>query len=170
MFIPPELSFEIMSYSIQPNFRLVCKEWKDEVIFLHKIVEGSSDDSYGIYVAKLAGIPTTEPAFGLPAVLKGFLDRVFVPGVAFTLDPRTEKVRPGLLHVRRLVGITTYGSARLKTRLFTDPGRRTLLRTVRLVCNRLARSRWLGFYGFDTSSPTQREAFLERVESEMARL
>ncbi len=39
------------------NYNVAVKEWKDEVIFLHKIIPGSSDDSYGIYVAKLAGIP-----------------------------------------------------------------------------------------------------------------
>ncbi len=39
------------------NYNVAVKEWKDEIIFLHKIVSGSSDDSYGIYVAKLAGIP-----------------------------------------------------------------------------------------------------------------
>ncbi|MDO8580023.1 MAG: DNA mismatch repair protein MutS, partial [Candidatus Omnitrophota bacterium] len=39
------------------NYNVAVKEWKDEIIFLHKIVPGSSDDSYGIYVAKLAGIP-----------------------------------------------------------------------------------------------------------------
>ena len=33
------------------------KEWEDKVIFLHKIIPGGSDDSYGIYVAKLAGMP-----------------------------------------------------------------------------------------------------------------
>ncbi len=41
------------------NYNVAVKEWKDEIIFLHKIVEGSTDDSYGIYVAKLAGIPTS---------------------------------------------------------------------------------------------------------------
>lgn len=39
------------------NFNVSVKEWNDEVIFLHKIVPGGTDDSYGIYVAKLAGIP-----------------------------------------------------------------------------------------------------------------
>ncbi len=41
------------------NYNVAVKEWKDEVVFLHKIVPGGSDDSYGIYVAKLAGIPQT---------------------------------------------------------------------------------------------------------------
>ncbi|MBF0531619.1 MAG: DNA mismatch repair protein MutS [Candidatus Omnitrophica bacterium] len=39
------------------NYNVAVKEWQDEVIFLHKIIPGSADDSYGIYVAKLAGIP-----------------------------------------------------------------------------------------------------------------
>lgn len=39
------------------NYNVAVKEWNDEVIFLHKIVPGSTDDSYGIYVARLAGIP-----------------------------------------------------------------------------------------------------------------
>lgn len=39
------------------NHNVAVKKWEDEIIFLHKIIPGSSDDSYGIYVAKLAGIP-----------------------------------------------------------------------------------------------------------------
>jgi len=39
------------------NFHASVKEHKDEVIFMRKIIEGGADNSYGIYVAKLAGIP-----------------------------------------------------------------------------------------------------------------
>ncbi|MFP4056826.1 MAG: DNA mismatch repair protein MutS [Candidatus Brocadiia bacterium] len=39
------------------NYNVAVREWKDEIIFLHKIVEGASDQSYGIHVARLAGIP-----------------------------------------------------------------------------------------------------------------
>ncbi len=39
------------------NYNVAVQEWKDEIVFLHKIVPGGTDDSYGIYVAKLAGIP-----------------------------------------------------------------------------------------------------------------
>jgi len=41
------------------NYNVAVREWKDKIIFMHKIVPGGSDDSYGIYVAKLAGIPET---------------------------------------------------------------------------------------------------------------
>ena len=33
------------------------KEWQGEVVFLHEVTEGSADRSYGIHVAKLAGVP-----------------------------------------------------------------------------------------------------------------
>jgi DNA mismatch repair protein MutS len=39
------------------NYNVAVREWEDKVIFLHKIVPGGTDDSYGIYVAKLAGMP-----------------------------------------------------------------------------------------------------------------
>ncbi len=39
------------------NFNIAVREWGDEIIFLRKIVEGGTDKSYGIHVARLAGIP-----------------------------------------------------------------------------------------------------------------
>jgi DNA mismatch repair protein MutS len=39
------------------NYNVAVKEWGDHVVFLRKIVEGGCDHSYGIYVAKLAGLP-----------------------------------------------------------------------------------------------------------------
>jgi DNA mismatch repair protein MutS len=39
------------------NLNVAVKEWQDDVIFLHKIVEGAADKSYGIHVARLAGVP-----------------------------------------------------------------------------------------------------------------
>jgi len=39
------------------NLNVAVREWADEVIFLHKIIEGGTDRSYGVYVARLAGVP-----------------------------------------------------------------------------------------------------------------
>jgi len=39
------------------NKSVAVREWKDEIVFLHKIVEGGTDRSYGIHVARLAGVP-----------------------------------------------------------------------------------------------------------------
>ena len=40
------------------NYNVAVKEWQDEIVFLHKIVPGSADKSYGIHVAQLAGVPS----------------------------------------------------------------------------------------------------------------
>jgi DNA mismatch repair protein MutS len=39
------------------NLNVAVKEWEDHVVFLHKIVPGAADKSYGIHVARLAGVP-----------------------------------------------------------------------------------------------------------------
>lgn len=107
---------------------------------------------------------------GLPAILKGWLERVMVPGVGFVLDERTNKVRPGLGQMRRLVGITTYGSPRRYVRLVNDNGRRIITRALRMSCGLRVRASWLGLYAIDTSTPAERQAFLADVERKMAGL
>lgn len=105
---------------------------------------------------------------GLPAILKGWLERTMVPGVGFRFDEKSGKVKPGLTHVERIVGISTYGSPRLAVRLVNDNGRRTLMRTLRLSSGIRTRTEWFGLYGMDTASAADRTAFLARIEQRMA--
>lgn len=107
---------------------------------------------------------------GLPAILKGWLERVMVPGVGFEFDERTGKVRPGLAQVRRIVGISTYGSPWWAVKLVNDNGRRIITRALRMSCGLRARTTWLGLYGMDTTTPAARTAFLADVERRMAKL
>src|SRR5262249_52790453 len=39
------------------NFHVAVREWNDEIVFLHKVRPGGTDRSYGIQVARLAGLP-----------------------------------------------------------------------------------------------------------------
>jgi DNA mismatch repair protein MutS len=39
------------------NYNVAVREWNDQIVFLRKIVEGGTDKSYGIHVARLAGVP-----------------------------------------------------------------------------------------------------------------
>ena len=39
------------------NLNVAVKEWEENIAFLHKIVDGAADKSYGIHVARLAGVP-----------------------------------------------------------------------------------------------------------------
>jgi DNA mismatch repair protein MutS len=41
------------------NLNVAVKEWGDEIVFLRKIVEGAADKSYGLHVARLAGVPSS---------------------------------------------------------------------------------------------------------------
>ena len=41
------------------NATVSVKEWKGDIIFLHEVKKGAADRSYGVQVAKLAGIPQT---------------------------------------------------------------------------------------------------------------
>ncbi len=105
----------------------------------------------------------------LPAILKGWLERVMVPGVAFGFNDNG-KVRPELTNVRRIVGISTYGSPRSYVRLINDNGRRTLTRALRLSTGLRTRTSWLGLFAIDSATATQRSQFLDRVEQKMRSL
>ncbi len=52
-----ELTELALTFEGVKNYNVSVKEWGDEIIFLRKIEEGPADKSYGIQVARLAGIP-----------------------------------------------------------------------------------------------------------------
>ncbi len=106
---------------------------------------------------------------GLPAILKGWLERVMVPGVGFRFDHRG-KVRPGLAHVRRIVGISCYGSHRATVKLVNDNGRRVICRALRMSCGVRTRVSWMALYSMDRATDARRHAFLSSVERRMAAL
>ena len=101
--------------------------------------------------------------YGPPAMLKGWLDRVLLPGVAFHLPEGGGTIRPGLTHIRGLAAFTTCGASRALTAWVGSPGRRTLLRGVRLLCHPRARTAFAAHYLMDSSTPESRAAHLARV-------
>lgn len=107
---------------------------------------------------------------GLPAILKGWLERVMVPGVGFRFDDRSGKVRPGLTNIEHIVGISTYGSPHWYVRAINDNGRRTMLRALRLACGRRTSCRWFGMYGVDAATDARRREFAAHVERELSEL
>ncbi|MCP3910679.1 MAG: flavodoxin family protein [Actinomycetia bacterium] len=104
---------------------------------------------------------------GVPAILKGWFEKVLVPGVAFHLDPRTQRVVRDLTGVRRLVSITTTGRSRHHFWLATDQGRRLIHRSLRMSTGIGARSTWLALHDIESSSEFDRGEFLERVRSRL---
>jgi len=76
------------------NYHVSVKEWKEDIVFLRKIVPGPSDKSYGIHVAKLAGIPRSvierskEILFNLE---KKELDDTGQPRLAYRASAKRDK-------------------------------------------------------------------------------
>ncbi|MEL6645908.1 MAG: NAD(P)H-dependent oxidoreductase [Pseudomonadota bacterium] len=102
--------------------------------------------------------------FGYPAILKGFLDRVFLPGVSFKLEDG--KVKPNLTQIKRLAAVTTYGGTRVRALLVGDPPRKCVTRAVWHVC-RPMKTRYLALYDMNRATDAKRGAFLAKVRREM---
>lgn len=107
---------------------------------------------------------------GQPAMLKGWIDRVWVNGVAWTMPEGAARLQRGLGNVRRLVAVTTHGSSKFVNAIEGESGKRTLTRSLRLMCHPLARTAWIALYGLDNADDDDRRAFLDRVERRLRRL
>jgi putative NADPH-quinone reductase len=99
---------------------------------------------------------------GPPAVLKGWFERVMVPGLAFVFDHK-HRVRPGLRTMRHLIGISTYRDGVWRVRLHNDVGRRLVTRTLRTSTGFSAKAEWLALYCADTVGDEGRARFRRRV-------
>ena len=107
---------------------------------------------------------------GQPAMLKGWIDRVWVAGVAYELPEGATRIRPLLRNIRRLAVITSHGSSKFINSLEGEGGKRVVNRSLRVLCNTKARTTWLALYSIDTTSDVKRATHLDRVEKAMREL
>ena len=105
---------------------------------------------------------------GLPAQLKGWLERVMMPGVAFQLNEKN-KMRPTLKHVRHVYVLSTFGSPKPYVRFINNNGRRVLVRAFRMSGSWRMRTTTLGMHQLDACSNADRIAFLKNIEKVMGR-
>lgn len=107
---------------------------------------------------------------GQPAMLKGWIDRVWVAGVAWELPPGKDILRPLLTRIRRIVVVTTHGSPKYINALQGESGKRVAFRAMRAMCSRRTRTTWCAIYGLDRAGDAKRRKWLARVERTLARL
>ena len=85
------------------NYNITAKKQGGKLIFLRKIVRGAADDSYGIEVAKLAGVPD-----GVIARAKAYLKELEAAGALLNV----EKADPG-----EQISLTDVGADEVRRRL-----------------------------------------------------
>lgn len=101
--------------------------------------------------------------YGLPAMLKGWLDRVWATDVAFRLPPDGGRIVSLVGHISKIGIVTTCGASRWISLLMGQPGRKTLLRGIRALCSPTARTLYMAHYDMDRSTASSRAAYLEKV-------
>lgn len=106
---------------------------------------------------------------GLPAMLKGWIDRTWMNEVAWVLPAGANTIRPRLTNITRLVAVTTHGSSKFLNALQGEPGKRTISRSIRVMCNTFCRARWIAYYGLDKSTAQDRQRHLETVGQRVVR-
>src|SRR5437016_11501399 len=103
--------------------------------------------------------------YGMPAILKGYFDRVWAQGVAFRLPEGGDAILPALTNIRRFWVVTTYGSPWWLIKLvLRDPVRAVLLGGLARLCGRGVETRFLALYNIDAASRERTAAFLAKVE------
>jgi putative NADPH-quinone reductase len=103
--------------------------------------------------------------FGFPAVLKGWFDRVWAPGVAFDQAPGHGAIRPRLARLRHVLAVTTLGSPWWVDWLALHrPLPRILRRAVVGLCAPRARCRTLSLYQAEVVDGARVARFLARID------
>jgi NAD(P)H dehydrogenase (quinone) len=138
--------------------------YEERVHYLEVPANRKAVEDYVRRVEQAEGLILVFPVwnFGFPAILKGFLDRVFLPGVSFTLVDGL--ATPNLMHLKTLVAVTTYGAPRWRAFLLGDPPRRVVLRVLGVLVAPRARRRYLALHDMNRQTPERRAAFLRKVE------
>ncbi|QND53988.1 NAD(P)H-dependent oxidoreductase [Phyllobacterium sp. 628] len=102
--------------------------------------------------------------FGLPAILKGWIDRVFVPGTAYDHAPDFGRMLPRLNNMKNCIVVTTLGSPWWIDRLvMLRPVRRILKTAVIGTCAPKARFTMLSLYNCESLSPVRLAVFEQRI-------
>jgi NAD(P)H dehydrogenase (quinone) len=108
--------------------------------------------------------------YSMPAILKGYLDRVWAPGTAFVYDAEDHHLEPHLHNIRLLGVVTTFGSPWWIVRLFAgDPGRKVVMKGMKPMCAKGCSSFWLALYDMDHATDARRERFLATVRRRLQR-
>lgn len=104
-----------------------------------------------------------------PAILKGWIDRVFMNEVAWKLEAGKALLSPNLKNVRKMVVVTTHGSPKWMNVLEGEGGKRIAFRSLRSMFHWRARCSWIAVYGLDRLTEKQRNKAILWVRRQVNR-
>ncbi|MQV96053.1 flavodoxin family protein [Sinorhizobium medicae] len=109
--------------------------------------------------------------FNFPAILKGFFDRVFAPGVAFDHDGAGGRIMPRLGNIKLFWALTSTGSPWWVVHLYMgNPVRRLLKRGIAAFCGKGLDFRMIALHDMDRVTEAKRKRHLERVRALVSRI
>ncbi len=119
------------------------------------------------YVARLRAAEALVLVFpvwfdGLPAILQGYFQRVFLPGVSLRID-EAGLFHPHLLHLRRLAAVCTYGESQRDVAAKRNPARRFVRYNIGALIDPNGRFEYITLYDMNFTTAPRRAAFLQRV-------
>lgn len=108
--------------------------------------------------------------FGFPAILKGWFDRVWAPGVAYDHATDLGPIKPRLHHLRNALAVTSLGSPWWVDRLVLwQPVKRVLKTALLGTCAPACRFDMLSLYNAERLTPAEIQLFCSRIERVLSR-
>jgi NAD(P)H dehydrogenase (quinone) len=141
---------------------LSVDDWKN-----YEAASGESIQRYVDQIQTAQGLIWVFPTwnYGLPAVLKGYVDRVWKPNVAFRLSADRDVIFDLFPDMRFFLAITTFGAGWLPNTFIGNPCKRTLASGLRRHFSRQTRFNWLALYNVDRAQAHRVDRFMKRIQS-----
>jgi putative NADPH-quinone reductase len=134
---------------------------------LHYVDTSANTREVEVYVQRLRAAEALILVFpvwfdGLPAIMQGYFQRVFLPGVSVRID-EAGLFHPNLHNIKRLAAVCAYGEDRVGVAAKKDPPQRFVRDNIRALIDPKGRFQYLALYNMDFNASSRRAAFMKRV-------